>query len=104
MPSKIISVFKISQTETENLVSDRDNIFEERITTFEEWIITLETIVQSINLKFDQILTSLAVQRLPFPFEIFKSFSKSFSTAETITRDIDLFDPFNNAEAVRNEK
>jgi hypothetical protein len=46
MPPKAISASKISQTEAEDSVSDRDDIHEERITA-------LETIVQFMNSKFD---------------------------------------------------
>jgi hypothetical protein len=70
----------------------------------EERIIALEIIVQSINSKLDQILISLAVQRFSSFPEIFKSLSKLSSIAEIIIRDIDFFDPSNNAEAVRSEK
>src|SRR6266536_2197843 len=96
MPPKATSASKAPKTEAEDSASDRDD-HEERITA-------LETTVQSMNSKLDQILASLAVQRLPSPPEAFKSLPKPSSTAEATTRDIGLFDPSNDAEAVRSEK
>ena len=97
MPPKATSASKAPQTEAEDSASDRDDTHEERITA-------LETIVQSMNSKLDQILASLAVQRLPSPPEAFKPLPKPSSTAEATTRDIGLFDPSDDAEAVRSEK
>ncbi len=97
MPPKATSASKAPKSEAEDSASDRDDTHEERITA-------LETIVQSMNSKLDQILASLAVQRLPSPPEAFKPLPNPSSTAEATTRDIGLFDPSDDAEAVRSEK
>jgi hypothetical protein len=94
------------QTKAEDSTSDHDDAHEERITA-------LENNVQSINSKLDQILASLAAQqqqaqRLP-PSEAtvkdtkpipLKSSNVSF---DATVKDIGLFDPIEDKEAVWTE-
>ena len=99
------------QPKAEDSTSDHDDAHEERITAHEERITALENNVQSINSKLDQILASLAAQQQqanvpseatvkdtkPIPL---KSSNVSF---DATVKDIGLFDPIEDKEAVWTE-
>ena len=90
------------QPKAEDSTSDHDDAHEERITA-------LENNVQSINSKLDQILTSLAAQQQQIQrlhtSEVIKPIPLKSSNVpfEATVKDIGLFDPIEDKEAVWTE-